>query len=136
MSPESRNSGANRTQQLVTARLFLRGLVHADAPSSPFPPRSYAIVSNEETDDIVSWMGNGKQFTVHQLNEFSTKILPQNFNHPNFSSFVRQLNSYVSLPRGFSPARRHPPVLERVPCVARVNPRGRNPPPPREPRPC
>ena len=59
------------------------------------PPRSYSIVSNPETDDIVSWSGNGKQFTVHQLNDFSTKILPSNFNHPNFSSFVRQLNSYV-----------------------------------------
>ena len=63
------------------------------------PSRSYAIVSNPETDDIVSWSGNGKQFTVHQLNEFSSKILPSNFNHPNFSSFVRQLNSYVSIPR-------------------------------------
>jgi len=63
------------------------------------PSRSYAIVSNPETDDIVSWTGNGKQFTVHKLNDFSTKILPSNFNHPNFSSFVRQLNSYVSIPR-------------------------------------
>ena len=63
------------------------------------PSRSYAIASNPETDDIVSWSGNGKQFTVHQLNEFSSKILPSNFNHPNFSSFVRQLNSYVSIPR-------------------------------------
>ena len=70
------------------------------------PSRSYAIVSNPETDDIVSWSGNGKQFTVHQLNEFSSKILPSNFNHPNFSSFVRQLNSYVS-PRANPP--RPPP---------------------------
>uniref|UniRef100_A0A7S0KMR0 HSF-type DNA-binding domain-containing protein n=1 Tax=Micromonas pusilla TaxID=38833 RepID=A0A7S0KMR0_MICPS len=62
--------------------------------AAPFLRKVYAIVSNPETDDIVSWTGNGKQFTVHKLNDFSTKILPSNFNHPNFSSFVRQLNSY------------------------------------------
>mmetsp|Transcript_7761 Transcript_7761/g.34216 ORF Transcript_7761/g.34216 Transcript_7761/m.34216 type:complete len:299 (-) Transcript_7761:819-1715(-) len=62
--------------------------------AAPFLRKVYAIVSNPETNDIVSWSGNGKQFTVHQLNEFSSKILPSNFNHPNFSSFVRQLNSY------------------------------------------
>lgn len=53
------------------------------------------MVEDDETKDIVSWTGDGKQFTIHQLNEFSSKLLPKNFKHSNFSSFVRQLNSYV-----------------------------------------
>ena len=53
------------------------------------------MIDDEETKDIVSWTGDGKQFTIHQLNEFSAKLLPNNFKHSNFSSFVRQLNSYV-----------------------------------------
>ena len=55
----------------------------------------YHMVDDAETDEIVSWTGDGKQFTIHQLNEFSSKLLPTNFKHSNFRSFVRQLNSYV-----------------------------------------
>ena len=87
------------TDDKLCFRVVLALFGPPDASLILSPPCSYSIVSNPETDDIVSWSGNGKQFTVHQLNDFSTKILPSNFNHPNFSSFVRQLNSYVSIPR-------------------------------------
>ena len=53
------------------------------------------MVDDSTCDDIVSWTENGTQFTIHQTNEFASELLPKYFKHRNFSSFVRQLNSYV-----------------------------------------
>ena len=53
------------------------------------------MVDDSTCDDIVSWTENGTQFTIHQTNEFASDLLPKYFKHGNFSSFVRQLNSYV-----------------------------------------
>jgi len=61
---------------------------------APFLRKAYQMVDDEETKDIISWTGDGKQFTIHKLNEFSSQLLPKYFKHSNFSSFVRQLNSY------------------------------------------
>jgi osomolarity two-component system response regulator SKN7 len=42
----------------------------------------------------VGWGRGGSSFVVWDMNEFTTKVLPQTFRHSNFSSFVRQLNKY------------------------------------------
>lgn len=57
------------------------------------------FVEEERYRDIISWSDDGKQFTIHDVNRFTTDVMPEHFSHANFSSFVRQLNSYVSIPR-------------------------------------
>nr|XP_019011628.1 uncharacterized protein I206_03731 [Kwoniella pini CBS 10737]OCF50409.1 hypothetical protein I206_03731 [Kwoniella pini CBS 10737] len=42
----------------------------------------------------VGWGRGGTTFVVWDMNDFTTKVLPQTFRHSNFSSFVRQLNKY------------------------------------------
>ena len=64
------------------------------------------FVEEERYRDIISWSDDGKQFTIHDVNRFTTDVMPEHFSHANFSSFVRQLNSYVS-PRANPP--RPPP---------------------------
>jgi len=60
----------------------------------PFLIKTFDIVEDSETDDIVSWSEDGNRFTVWKPMEFARDLLPKNFKHNNFSSFVRQLNTY------------------------------------------
>ena len=64
------------------------------------------FLEEERYRNIISWSDDGKHFTVHDVNRFTTDVMPEHFSHTNFSSFVRQLNSYVS-PRANPP--RPPP---------------------------
>ena len=43
---------------------------------------------------IMSWTPNGESIVVHQPEAFAQQLLPLYFKHNNFSSFVRQLNTY------------------------------------------
>jgi hypothetical protein len=51
------------------------------------------MVDDESTKELITWTGNGDQFTVFDNTEFSRVVLPRYFKHCNWSSFVRQLNS-------------------------------------------
>lgn len=74
-----------------------KGLLEYVRKSSP-PPfllKTYMLVEDPVTDDVISWNVEGTAFVVWQPAEFARDLLPTLFKHSNFSSFVRQLNTYV-----------------------------------------
>ncbi|KAJ7566467.1 hypothetical protein O6H91_02G104400 [Diphasiastrum complanatum] len=66
---------------------------HRSVPA-PFLTKTYDLVEDSSTDEIVSWGEDGTTFVVWRPSEFAKDILPNYFKHNNFSSFVRQLNTY------------------------------------------
>jgi len=70
--------------------------LHEGGPP-PFLTKTYEMVDDTNTDRIVSWGVTGNSFVVWDPHALSTAMLPRYFKHGNFSSFVRQLNTYVSV---------------------------------------
>ncbi|KAK4412939.1 Heat stress transcription factor B-3 [Sesamum alatum] len=66
----------------------------AAAAAPPFLLKTYMLVEEPATDEVISWNGDGTAFVVWQPAEFARDLLPTLFKHSNFSSFVRQLNTY------------------------------------------
>ncbi|KAK4368773.1 hypothetical protein RND71_012565 [Anisodus tanguticus] len=57
--------------------------------------RLFDMVDDPSTDKIVSWSSDGdNKFVVWDPPEFAKELVPKYFKHNNFSSFVRQLNTY------------------------------------------
>lgn len=60
----------------------------------PFLKKTFEMVEDPMTDPIVSWSKARDSFIVWDSHEFSKILLPKYFKHSNFSSFIRQLNTY------------------------------------------
>ncbi|KAK1260786.1 Heat stress transcription factor B-4 [Acorus gramineus] len=61
---------------------------------APFLSKTYELIERPENGHVVSWSEDGTSFVVWSPQEFSEVLLPKYFKHCNFSSFVRQLNTY------------------------------------------
>ena len=63
---------------------------------TPFLTKTFQLVDDQAIDDVISWNDDGSTFVVWNPTVFARDLLPKYFKHNNFSSFVRQLNTYVS----------------------------------------
>lgn len=63
----------------------------------PFLSKTFDLVDDPALDPIISWGSTGESFVVWDPVDFGRLVLPRNFKHNNFSSFVRQLNTYVGI---------------------------------------
>ncbi|KAM0854032.1 hypothetical protein ACQ4PT_050699 [Festuca glaucescens] len=69
------------------------------AAPPPFLTKTYDLAEDPSTDQVVSWSSAGDSFVVWDPRVFTEVLIPRLFKHNNFSSFIRQLHTYV---RGWS----------------------------------
>ncbi|RWR73649.1 heat shock factor protein HSF30 [Cinnamomum micranthum f. kanehirae] len=86
---EGRRHGAEAVHPLPSRRSQWRGCT---TPGRRRSRRRH--LEDPATDLIVAWSQARNSFIVWDSHKFATNLLPKYLKHSNFSSFIRQLNTY------------------------------------------
>lgn len=102
---ENAESQAESKADLAAAPVSGQGSTGGDSQAKPrnvgpvpaFLDRTYAMVDEEDSAEIVGWGVSGDTFVIKRLDLFEEEVIPRFFNHRNLYSFVRQLNNHGEL---------------------------------------
>jgi len=86
-------SASSASEKVITLPHPLQCLQGNPVPA--FLSKTFDLVDDPSLDPIISWASAGVSFVVWDPTLFAIHVLPRNFKHNNFSTFVRQLNTYV-----------------------------------------
>ncbi|KAK9099370.1 hypothetical protein Syun_026415 [Stephania yunnanensis] len=86
------SSSSSSSSPSVASPRPMEGLHDVGPP--PFLTKTFEMVEDSSTDAIVSWSRGRNSFVVWDCHKFASNLLPKYFKHSNFSSFIRQLNTY------------------------------------------
>jgi len=95
-SKQKRKPVFSRTKKRKVCWYFAAMVKSSESGVAPFLKKCYEMVDDESTNSIISWSQTNDSFVIWDMTEFSVHLLPKYFKHSNSSSFVRQLNIYVS----------------------------------------
>ncbi|QCD98017.1 heat shock transcription factor 4 [Vigna unguiculata] len=85
-------SASSASEKVITLPHPLQCLQGNPVPA--FLSKTFDLVDDPSLDPIISWASAGVSFVVWDPTLFAIHVLPRNFKHNNFSTFVRQLNTY------------------------------------------
>ena len=66
------------------------------SPKEPsfFPEKVFNILKDKSYANLIHWNKDGTIIIITDPFKFSSEVLPKFFNHDNYSSFIKQLNTY------------------------------------------
>ena len=68
--------------------------VNEEDTNKSFPCVLHAVVSDPNTDNAIHWLPCGTRFVISDRDEFSTNVLPREFDDVHMASFVRRLKRW------------------------------------------
>ncbi|CAG8484898.1 11330_t:CDS:2 [Paraglomus occultum] len=94
-SPTTPTASATTSTGNAVNTVSPQGTTHKT--QAAFVNKLYTMVEDVSIQHLIAWAPSGDVFSVSNPTEFSKTVLPQYFKHNNWQSFVRQLNSMLTL---------------------------------------